>query len=113
MGSAMVIPPGDFVVGASVSAWVTIWCGSLCHGLHRGAHPSPLTPTLVRDGSPMGLAAMADMGNPNPAVPRSSPGGGHPQDRLAGGMPCRNLSISGFAGSYWSPHQVSANCSSR
>mgnify|MGYP006904013611 CR=1 FL=1 len=68
MGSAMVIPPGDFVVGASVSAWVTIWCGSLCHGLHRGAHPSPLTPTLVRDGSPMGLAAMADMGNPNPAV---------------------------------------------
>lgn len=72
MGSAMVIPPGDFVVGASVSAWATIWCGSLRHGLHRGAHPSPLAPTLVRDGSSMGLAAMTGMARQqsSPAVAR-------------------------------------------
>jgi len=43
-----VIPPGDFVVGASVSAWVTIWCGSLCHGVPSWCPPSPLAPTLVR-----------------------------------------------------------------
>ena len=110
MGSAMVIPPGDFVVGASVSAWATIWCGSLRHGLHRGAHPSPRTPTLVRESDGPGCN---DWHGQTGSPPRPSQGGGHPQVRLVGGVSCRNLSISGFAGSYWSPHQVSANCSSR